>query len=1105
VTSTAVKSVPLGRAAPSSDQMIGASEAAVHLPEDTTSKEGARRTVPPDVAAGRSVDETNTPAEGSFAGWTAVTIPTGMAIGEDSSPVSCAPGTTHCVAVLTSTSLLQPGSARSVEEVAVTSDLVDWEGYNSLPSAFAQVGSLECPTVSVCVAVGESSAGGPVIAYSTDGGVDWAEADMSPFADVAGWAWSVTCASAAVCYTVGGTEGSGNPSSSTPMAAVSDDGGQTWTLLGSGLPSPQGYYLDSISCTSTSNCVAGGSVGEIGPAIALWTTDGGTVWYQSSSSALGTLNDLFSLSCPEGGSVCFAGSMAISTGGPELAQTADLGASWSVISVPDGGDGWASSVSCADALTCWVAGAGTTLSLAGTGNGGASFQESFGSTSNQDASVACSTTEICAATTVDGLWVTSINGDVAPDGNASTVQGSATFAGTGVAGVCVYLESPTNALDDLYSTTTNGNGAYTLSEVVPGNYVVQFDPSCYGSVAGSSMAGQFYNGAVGGSATLAGATSVPLSNSSIDISASLAQGAGLTGDVTFAGEPVIGACAYMFNNTDGWSYNTTTGTDGNYQISGITLDSYYILYDPTCGGTNNSTLAPQYSNGASDGDHATMYDFTSADIGTDATINIALVAGATISGTVSSQGPSALALANVCAYLTSPDDAPYSYSELTGSNGTYSFYALPATEWTMILDPTCEGAQASDFLAQDYGTAIWTLSGSEIDVGTVSLPFSTTMPTITPSVLAGGTVGSQYSQDMVATGGTAPYTWSAEGLPPGLGINSSTGTITGVPTSAGDFSPQLTATDSSAQAFPITMVGSLDVSTVTIGLPGGSLGGGSPGGGAPVVTTTTTVPVTTTTVSTSTTNLPPLPPGLPPGSFGARVTGTVTSDGAQLSDQGNGASAHLLVPPGALPAGTTLSIVAVNDSAALAAKVPVGQSYLASFALSWLTPAGISPAATAPIVVTIDDPSIRAGDIVYFLTPSGRLQVAGVATANGTATVRVTTDPDFVVANVPELGAVAVRATFGSGVLRVVLSCTAVVRCTGTASVSAKVQEGTSERRAVVAEGSFVLPAGRTARVSLPVTSAGRTALVDNPRGLGATLTISLLGGKKATYHIELP
>src|SRR5579862_5627381 len=67
---------------------------------------------------------------------------------------------------------------------------------------------------------------------------------------------------------------------------------------------------------------------------------------------------------------------------------------------------------------------------------------------------------------------------------------------------------------------------------------------------------------------------------------------------------------------------------------------------------------------------------------------------------------------------------------------------------------------------------------------------------ISTTTLPAGTVGTAYSANLAATGGVSPYTWSASGLPGGLSISSS-GTISGTPTTAGSFSATVTVKDSS--------------------------------------------------------------------------------------------------------------------------------------------------------------------------------------------------------------------------------------------------------------------------------------------------------------------
>lgn len=88
--------------------------------------------------------------------------------------------------------------------------------------------------------------------------------------------------------------------------------------------------------------------------------------------------------------------------------------------------------------------------------------------------------------------------------------------------------------------------------------------------------------------------------------------------------------------------------------------------------------------------------------------------------------------------------------------------------------------------------------------GSESLPSNSVTPsgpTITTTSLPAGKVNRTYSSTVQATGGTLPYTWriASGGLPPGLLLGSSTGTISGTPTKPGSFSFTISVADGATQ------------------------------------------------------------------------------------------------------------------------------------------------------------------------------------------------------------------------------------------------------------------------------------------------------------------
>ncbi len=166
---------------------------------------------------------------------------------------------------------------------------------------------------------------------------------------------------------------------------------------------------------------------------------------------------------------------------------------------------------------------------------------------------------------------------------------------------------------------------------------------------------------------------------------------------------------------------------------------------------------------------------------------------------------------------------PYSQANsASGGTGLYTFTvnggSLPAgtslnpNTGLVSGTPTTAGSFSYTILVTDSANA----TGSVPVAGTIA-PQGFTL-TSTSSTLT--QVGQSYSQTNVATFGTAPvsYALTAGALPLGTSLNTSTGLVSGTPTTVGPFSYTITATDSSAgpQIASRTLTGTISPSVLTI-------------------------------------------------------------------------------------------------------------------------------------------------------------------------------------------------------------------------------------------------------------------------------------------------
>jgi len=170
-------------------------------------------------------------------------------------------------------------------------------------------------------------------------------------------------------------------------------------------------------------------------------------------------------------------------------------------------------------------------------------------------------------------------------------------------------------------------------------------------------------------------------------------------------------------------------------------------------------------------------------------------------------------------------------SSLASVMGTSFSYAMPVTggtppySWQVTAGALPPGIGMSSSTGVLAGTPTvagnFTLtvqvtdSKSQTAQKVMTFAVTATVPpvAITNTTLAGATIGAAFSQQLTATGGKPPYTWTVTSgaLPGGLTLAATAGIISGTPGTGGVFNFSVTATDSesrtAAKAFSITVAG----------------------------------------------------------------------------------------------------------------------------------------------------------------------------------------------------------------------------------------------------------------------------------------------------------
>ena len=337
-------------------------------------------------------------------------------------------------------------------------------------------------------------------------------------------------------------------------------------------------------------------------------------------------------------------------------------------------------------------------------------------------------------------------------GSYSVTLGATNATGTGTAALALTINPPTPVITSAAATTGVAGSAFSSYTITANNSPVSYNAT--GLPAGLGI--NTTTGAITGTPTAAGTSTVALS-------ATNATNATGTGSATLSltvnpPSPVISSSG---------TATATTGVVFNYTIAGSNSPTSFSATNLPAG----FTLDP--ASGAITGTPATVGSFT-------ATIGATNASGSgtkTLTVTINPPSPVITSPATASAQTI----AAFNYA-ITASNTPTSYNAtgLPpglnvdTTLGIISGTPTADGV---------YPVTLSATNAGGTGTSTLTLTITTPVPVISSPTTAAQAQGAWFTYTIAAS--YNPTSFAATGLPAGLSINTTTGVITGTPTTPG--------------------------------------------------------------------------------------------------------------------------------------------------------------------------------------------------------------------------------------------------------------------------------------------------------------------------------